>query len=268
VPVRLSKPFADNYGRFPMATRVTPMELDLRAIEASLCAVQQELGVIGVMLGAQRDALDDRTIANMLEGYAYVERVVNAGLDPFSRVANLLELNRLALCGTDPARRHEFRSHLEATEQRFYEEANAGINDVVEWARHNAGRSVWQRAAGIYLRILAKPQLFIEGNHRTGTLVMSWVLMRGGQPPFVLSTANARKYFSPSATIRDIAKNSILGMLRLPRIQRRFAEFIQHDVNMSYLLPHASTDQDAPRIGVVRRAPLDTPLARPTKVRP
>ena len=249
-----------------MASRLTPVEPNLHAIETSLRTVRQELGIIGVVLGAQRDALDDRAIANMLAGYAYVGRLVNAGLEPFARVEHLLELNRLVLCGADPARRIEFRTHLEATEHRFYEETDAGINDVVEWARFNTGRSVWQRAAGIYLRILAKPQLFIEGNHRTGTLIMSWVLMQAGEPPFVLTTANARRYFSPSATIRAIGKNSILGMLRLPRIQRRFAEFIQNDANMIFLSPHTSTDQSASRIGLVRLVPADLPRVGPAKV--
>jgi hypothetical protein len=51
-----------------------------------------------------------------------------------------------------------------------------------------------------------KPQLFIEGNHRTGALLMSYVLVRDGQLPFVLTVENAAAYFAPSAAIRDTAK--------------------------------------------------------------
>ncbi len=233
---------------------MTNMGLDFHCIEASLTSMQEELKLTGTLLGAHRDPLDRRVIENMLAGYAYIERLANQGLEPFARVEHVLELNRLVLCGTDPHRRNEFRSHLEATERRFYEEANAGIEDVVEWMRLLKGRSIWERAAAAHIRILAKPQLFIEGNHRTGALVMSWILIRGGKPPFVLSKSNAVGYFKPSASIRDIRKSSMLGMLRLPRIQRRFADFIQRDSNSRYLATQGTADPVSPPSGSGGRA--------------
>ncbi len=234
--------------------------LDFHCIEASLTSMQEELRLAGTLLGAHRDPLDRRVIDNMLAGYAYIERLASQGLEPFARVEHVLELNRLVLCGTDPHRRHEFRSHLEATERRFYEEANAGIEDVVDWMRLQKGRSIWERAAAAHIRILAKPQLFIEGNHRTSALVMSWILLRGGKPPSVLSRSNAVSYFKPSASIRDIRKSSMLGMLRLPRIQRRFADFIQQDSNPRYLSGQGSVDSAQAISGSTPRPASDSAL--------
>ncbi|MFM9882635.1 MAG: Fic family protein [Burkholderiales bacterium] len=240
---------------------MTNMGLDFQCIEASLISMQEELKVANTLLDAHRDPLDRRVIENMLAGYAYIERLANQGLEPFARVEHVLELNRLALCGIDPERRQEFRSHLDATERRFYDEANAGIEDVVEWMRLHKGRSIWERAAAAHIRILAKPQLFIEGNHRTAALVMSWILMRGGKPPFVLSTSNAVSYFKPSASIRDIRKSSVLGMLRLPRIQRRFADFLQQDSNPRYWSDQVGADAVKASAGSTRRPASDSPLA-------
>ena len=67
----------------------------------------------------------------MLAGYSYVERLVADKVDIFAmgEHRHMLELNRIVLCGTDADRRREYAGHLAATERRFYEERNAGIED-------------------------------------------------------------------------------------------------------------------------------------------
>jgi hypothetical protein len=79
---------------------------------------------------------------------------------------------------------------------------------VLEWHARHEGESAWSRAAGAYVRTLSKPQLFIEGNHRAGALMMSYILVREGRPPFVLSVENAGAYFDPSAVIRNTGVGS------------------------------------------------------------
>ena len=39
----------------------------------------------------------------------------------------------IVLCGPDQTLRAEFAQHLKATENRFYEEPEGGIEDIVEW---------------------------------------------------------------------------------------------------------------------------------------
>lgn len=189
-----------------------------------------------------REPLEEHAIANMLAGYAYVEWLVGRSIDVFAMGyhRHLLELNFRALCGTDPARRDEFAAHLAATEKRFYEEPQSGVEDLVEWHRVHAGLSVWERAAGLCLRTLNEPQLFIEGNHRTGALVMSYVLLREGEPPFVLSGANAAEYFAPASVVREIRKHSLAALVRVPRLRRRLAQLLLRESDPAYLLPHAA----------------------------
>jgi hypothetical protein len=177
-------------------------------------------------------------IDNLLAGYAFVDGLVAEGVDLFalgnSRL--LLELNTLVLCGTSVARRDAYAGHIAATGRRFYEERRGGIQDLVEWYALHADESPWTRAAGAYVRILSKPQLFIEGNHRAGALVMSYILVREGEPPFVLSVENAGPYFDPSAVIRDTEKNSAAMLFRMPTIRRRLAALLQQHADRRYLL--------------------------------
>jgi hypothetical protein len=203
--------------------------LCLTAVEASLRGVQDAFPELNAGLSAHRDPLDDRVVENMLAGYAYVDELVGAGTDVFAlgNLRHLLELNTLVLCGASEARRAAYAGHLAATERRFYEERAAGVQDVVEWYARNAGDSPWDRAAGVYVRMLSTPQLFIEGNHRTAALVMSYVLLGDGLPPFVLSAANATAYFEASTIIGHVQKNSPAALFRGPGIRRRLAALLQ-----------------------------------------
>lgn len=212
--------------------------LNLPAIEGSLHAVQRAFDGINAKLTAQRDPMDNRVVDNMVAGYALVDRLVAQGIDVFTydHLQNLLELNSTVLCGTGGSARAEFARHIAATEKRFYEEREGGIQDLMEWYAMHRDESAWKRAAGVYVRTLSKPQLFIEGNHRTGTLVMSYILVRSGHPPFVLSVDNAPAFFNPSTLIRDTPKKSVLMLYRLPKIKKKFAAFLEEQADPDYLL--------------------------------
>jgi hypothetical protein len=203
--------------------------VNLVAVEASLRGAQDAFARIDAGASAHRDPLDERVVDNMLAGYAHVDELVSTGTDVFAlgHLKHLLELNTLVLCGTSEVRRAAHAGHLAANERRFYEERAAGVQDVVEWYARNSGEASWGRAAGVYVRMLSTPQLFIEGNHRTGALVMSYVLLRDGLPPFVLSAANAATYFEVSTGIRTLHKNSPAALFRGPGLRRRLATLLQ-----------------------------------------
>ncbi len=221
------------------ATRMTAgtAVLDLPLIEATLLATQGRMDQFTSVLSTVREKIDFRIVGNMLAGYAYVDWMAAANVDAFAMGSHrhLLELNCLVLCGTDRARREEHAGHIAATQKRFYEEPDAGIEDVVEWLARNPRLPVWERAAGVYVRILSKPQLFIEGNHRTGALIMSHMLVREGLPPFVLTPDNAARYFAPSGTIRDLRKGSLIALFQLPRVRKRFARFVREVSDPQFL---------------------------------
>lgn len=200
--------------------------------------MQRDFPRINERLRSPRDPMGEDVVRNMVAGYALVDDLVARGVDVFAMgsLKYLLELNTVVLCGTDPASRKEYARHRETTEQRFYEQRHGGIRDLIEWYERHARQSAWKRAAGVYLRLLSRPQLFVEGNHRTGTLVMSYILVREGEPPFVLTTENAPSYFDPSTVIRDTQKQGLAMRFRAPGITRRLARVLVAHADRTYLL--------------------------------
>jgi len=214
-----------------------PPRLVIPAIEATLGRLHAEFEEINARLGGRRDPLDRRVIDNLVAGYAFVDAAVADALDLFAmgNLRHLLELNTIVLCGTSPDRRDAYAAHTAATERRFYDEHEGGVRDVVEWLAARADNSPWNRAAGVYGRILTTPQLFIEGNHRTGVLVASYVLLRDGLPPFVLSPENAVAYFDVSAALKHIPKTGATSLFRLPSVRQRLADLLREHSDPRYL---------------------------------
>lgn len=224
---------------FQAASRTPKLaRFDLRAIEECLQKTQAVFEVINDRLKVHRDRLDDEVVANMVSGYAYVDELIRDGnRNPFAlgSLHELLEINRLVLCGPLASRRNAYAEHLKATERHFYDEREGGVRDLVEWMEDHRRHGVWERAAGIYIRVLSKPQLFLEGNHRSGTLIMSYVLGRAGLPPFVLTPENAAPYFDPSTLITNTPKKSLTMLFRMPSMKKHFAAFLKEQSNPAFL---------------------------------
>lgn len=216
--------------------------IDLAAVEGSLRALQAEFPRINEFLKSPRDRLDDEVILNLLGGYAYVDRAIADGIDllALGNLRHLLELNTIVLCGDDPLARRLNARHIEATGQHFWEQSGGGVRDIVEWHERHRKETVWQRAAGVYIRILSEPQLYIEGNHRTGALVMSYLLVRDGKPPFVLTAENAKGYFDPSAVITKTRKSSLAMLFRMPKAKKYFGEYLKSHADARHLLREAT----------------------------
>ncbi|WP_455924484.1 hypothetical protein [Pseudomonas putida] len=203
--------------------------LDLHAITRALRDVQARFGELSRHFTEPRDPFTDEVLLNVVEGYALIDDYVARGIDLFAlqHLDLMLELNATVLCGRDPARRLEYAQHLVATEAHFFNNVEGGIKGLHSWYCGYRSDSVWKRAAGVYVRILSKPQLFIEGNNRTGSLIVSYLLMRAGQPPFVLTLDNAEGYFNPSSVIRNSAKHGVKALYELPKIKKKYAAFLE-----------------------------------------
>lgn len=227
---------------------MSPYRLHLEAIEATLRTVQHTFPAINGRLEGEHDPMGDEVVEYMLAGYAFVNTLLDADRDPFAlgHSGDLIELNTLALCGRDPARRQAYAEHIRATAERFYDEPDGGIREVADWYARHRGLSPWMLAAGIHIRILAAPQLYIEGNHRTGALIMSYLLARAGQPPFVLSVDNIDGYFAPSRLIRRTRRRSLAMLVRMPGVQRRFARFLAEHADRRHLTASSATGKPLP----------------------
>lgn len=223
----------------PHADHRTPgYHLDLAAIAASLRAVQAEFPRINAQLRSQRDSMTDAVVDNLMAGYTFIDTALHDQVDLLSaaHLHSLLELNHLVLCGLDPAVRQEHRQHLAVTAQRFYDhEGGYDVGNIFTWYHKHAHQSSWKRAAGVYVRIVSQPQLYLEGNHRTGALIMSYILAREGNPPFVLTVDNAKAYFDPSTLIKQTRKTPATLLAKLPRMKKRFAAFLHEQADAHYL---------------------------------
>jgi hypothetical protein len=212
--------------------------LNLPAIETALRDVQRAFPQINKDLFDRRDPLDDEVLNNMLAGYAMVDRLVSNDVDLFAmgQLHYWLELNAIVLCGGDAAVRARHHRLIEATDARFYDQPDGGIRDIMNWYALNRGKSAWRRATGVYIRILSDPQLFIEGNHRTGALLMSYLLTREGRPPFVITAKNAREFFNPSSVFKKNKKHSVAMRLKMPGLTKAFADYLEGQANKTFLL--------------------------------
>jgi len=181
--------------------------------------------------------MTDAVLDNMLAGYAFVDKAVADGADLFTlrHIPDLLELNHIVLCGLNQQVRREYQTHIEATAQRFYEQEEFNIDDILRWYYKHENESPWKRAAGVYVRILSQPQLYIEGNHRTGALIMSYILVRDGKAPFVLTVDNAKAYFDPSTLFKATTKTATTLLTKLPRMKKLFAEFLRAQAHEKYI---------------------------------
>jgi hypothetical protein len=221
------------------SSRSPHRRLDLDAIERSLRGLQHEFERINETLTVPRDPLSDCVLENMMLGYRRVDRILADRIDLFALGSSgyLLELNALVLWGDDHRQREASRAALDAARRRFYSDGQGGVGALSDWLGLISGQSIWRRAASVYLHMLSQPQLFQEGNHRTGALVMSWILASEGQPPFVLSVNNARGYFEPSTLAKEARRNSLRMLLvQRPRLVRRFAALLRQDADPAYLL--------------------------------
>ncbi|MEA3639571.1 MAG: hypothetical protein VBE63_06470 [Lamprobacter sp.] len=205
--------------------------LNLDAIEASLRAVQSDFGRINATLDTPRDPLSDEVLDRLLLGYQLIDAYIADGVDLFALGNSplLLELNIRVLCGHDVALRADCASQIKATRQHFYAKTDGGVESFVNWVKGLNGTPVKRRAASAYIHILSQPQLFMEGNHRTGALVMSWILAHAGKPPFVLSVHNAKAYFDPSALVKSSRKRTLRMLLERPKLVKRFADLLQDE---------------------------------------
>lgn len=205
-----------------------------------MCEVQKHWPIIDLELARHRighkDPFTETLRQNMMSAYDHLDQLVRREIEPFSSkgLAQMLVLNNRVHYGTDKRLMAEFRSAVSANADKFH----TNIGAIAKWYRRHAERHdhPFKLAAETYVSILGRPQLFIEGNHRTGSLIASWINLHAGYPPFVLSVANAVPYFAPSAEIKLFGDRSTWrGRRRLPKYRRSFREFWEHHVEERYV---------------------------------
>lgn len=208
---------------------------DLGAIDRALRALQRDFGRVNATLDTPRDPMSDQVRDNLLCGYDYVNWLLGEGIDPLvlGNSAHLLHLNRLVLHG-EAARDAGADKALLAAEQYFYDDSSGGsAGHLVAYAARHSEDPVWKRAAGVFIHVLSEPQLFVEGNHRTGSLVISYLLCAAGQGPFVLTPQNAKAFFDPASLVKACRKQSFRSLHEVPRLRKRLARVLRDSQTMT-----------------------------------
>ncbi len=217
-----------------------PARLDLEAIASSLTTVElhwteinDELERRGI---GRKDTFDAVLKMRMMSAFRYLDELLSEQIPPFSpaSIEPMLFLNERVHYGTDRQLLAEYARAREATAEKFYQ----NIGPIQQWyEKHSArGQHPLRLAAEIYVSVLGYPQLYIEGNHRTGSLIADWISIYHGFPPFVLSAENALAYFAPSIEIKHFAdKSTWRGQARLPKYRKSFLQFWEHHIDTRYL---------------------------------
>jgi hypothetical protein len=219
------------------------LRLDLRAIDEALRGVERSWAGIGLdleLLGVSKPPLTSAVRERMLSAYAYLDQLLELGIEPMSDIGmeHMLELNHRVHFGVDEALRSQYALAIDATIDKF----NANIESIATWywTHVRRGDHPLKLAAETYVSILGQPQLFVEGNHRTGALIASWINLRADYPPFVLSTENALAYFAPAAAIKRFADRSTWrGRHSLPKYRKSFRTFWETHLDRKYVLIEA-----------------------------
>jgi hypothetical protein len=215
---------------------VKPLRLRLGRIEEELRDVQRHFASINAVLRLRRDDFTDAVRQNMLAAYEFLDAIVNDGVDLFSDqgLEALLQLNHLVLLGRDYDSR-AFSRHISVTRQQFFTNFRHYVRPIRRWYRKHETENPYKVASQVYIGILSQPQLYQEGNHRTGSLIASGILLQSGCPPFVLTRQNAVAYFNPSSEIKFTDKRTVRGKLRLPKYRRAFRDFLQQNVSPKFV---------------------------------
>lgn len=202
---------------------------NLAEIRWSLKQTQLQFRRINKSLNARRNALTDEMVGNLLAGYQYIDHLLGSDTELLANGQShlLLELNTLVLCGSDATRREEYASHIRHNSEYYYNNPGGGIGGLMEWYLSRRGESVWELAAGVYIQMLTQPQLFIEGNHRSAILVVSYLLGREGHPPFVLTPGNAKALLNETQRIERLRKHSLNMLVSFSRLRNHLVTILQ-----------------------------------------
>lgn len=220
-----------------MAGPIAP-RLNLGEIRASLDLTRRSFDSINRILEVKRHALSREMVGYLQQGYCLVDSWLAEDIDLFAmgNSALFLELNTLVLCGSSAEVQAEYKAHILENNRHFYDDSNGGIGALIDCYHSHISDDIYHLVAAIYVQMISHPQLFIEGNHRTAVLVISFLLAKCGKPPFVLTPGNAQQLLDQSAAIENLKKNSLGMLVQFNRLKNQLAEVFKNHLDQRHLL--------------------------------
>jgi hypothetical protein len=206
---------------------------DLVKIESSLKNFQANFIHINDKLEMRREEFTDVIVGNLLEGYDFLNSLWAKKIDLFSLsgLYNMLELNHIVLCGTDPKVRKEFYTHLDHTRTRFQEK----IRPIYKWyKKYHEKLGPYKIVGEYYGRALSFPQLFFEGNHRTENMIVNYFLLNRGLPAYIISVDSAVDYLNVSGRIKFSMKEKFSGDIQRIKHTKGFRKFLKEHGSLNF----------------------------------
>ena len=208
---------------------------NINAVRDSLKAFQDAFPGINNRLAMKREDVSDAMVDQMVEAYVFLNDLLEKGMDLFTPAGlhSLLEMNHIVLCGSDPDQRMNYYQHISETRTRFMKR----IKPIRIWVDKNKEKSnPYKLATGFYALNLSQPQLFIEGNHRTGNILLNYLLLSKGAAPYIISPETAKEYLDISGDIKFTDKDNTLGnALSLPAHRKRFITLLKEQTDTRFL---------------------------------
>ena len=223
---------SDKANPLPVQTR-----LNLNAIRTTLLGFEASKANTGEHV--------DTRLMQLVAAYALLDEIVAGGRDLLSHGSSraILELNHTVLYGNDSEYKKNFWRAMDASEYRFYngdESATVhgvtgGIAALMQWCDTHRKLDCYERAAGIIIRTLASPQLFMEGNHRTSVLLASFELLCADKPPLVFSAEHAPHLLSCMKPIAQLTRGSLSCWIQERRLRGKLGQIIEHAANHEHV---------------------------------
>ncbi len=188
-------------------------------------------------IGRKDTPFNQLLMDNMLCAWEYIDFFIRKkDYDLLSKEGgpHMLEINHRIHYGLDYVLRDEYQKSLAATTEKF-------SKHVVPIRKYYKTKTTYRTsinkiASEVYISILGHPQLFIEGNHRSGSIIASWINLANNKPPFVLSVDNAVAFFRPAQEIKKFNKRSMWRSLtKLPKYKKAFKEFWMTHCSMQFV---------------------------------
>ncbi|AEJ60885.1 hypothetical protein Spith_0605 [Spirochaeta thermophila DSM 6578] len=204
-------------------------------IRESLQGFKKAFPSINRRLSVQREDFTDTLLEHILLAYQFLNRLLSRGIDIFSPAGlyALLEVNHLVMCGNDPATRLSFHLHIEETRRRYQE----NIDLILPWVRKARGKlPPFAFITEFYIKCLSHPQLFVEGNHRSGNILVNYLLVSEGFPPFIVTPETGYEYLELSGAVKFSSKEKVLDtVLPLKKAKKRLMRLFREHGDARYL---------------------------------
>lgn len=203
------------------------MRFNIDEIGNALAEFQKQFPRINETLEMRREDFSHVMLKRILEAYVYLNTLLDHGSDLFTPagLSGLLEMNHIVLCGNEPENRQDYYQHLAETRKSFQKR----IKPIATWVLANRNEDKpYRLATGFYTRMLSRPQLFLEGNHRTGNIILNYLLVSKGVAPYIIEPDTAKTYLDLSGNIKFTNNSSsIETAFMMPAHAKRFRAFLK-----------------------------------------